>query len=524
MSYQALYRRYRPATLEEVKGQDHIVTTLKNQILNDRVGHAYLFTGTRGTGKTSTAKIFAKVLNCENPKNGSPCCECSMCKAIASGASMNVIEMDAASNNSVEDIRNVIEEVAYPPTEGKYKVYIIDEVHMLTNNAFNALLKTLEEPPSYVVFILATTEIHKVPTTIMSRCQRYDFHRISVETIRDRINELMSSENIDIEPKAVTYIARVADGGMRDALSLLDQCIAFHTSGTITYDQVLGILGAIDTVVFSRLFRLVANEDIHGAIALLDEIVLAGRDLEQFVQDYTWYMRNMLLLMSSEDFEDTLEITSENMVLLKEETAMVSQETLIRYIHVFSELSNQLKFINAKRVIIEIAIIRLCTPQMDTDISALNQRIDSLEKKMKNGVPVVMAAGAAAAPSTTVEKAVLPSAIPEDIKELISKWDQVKGRIGGMSGLAMNRCIPTLAENGDLLLVGDVGPDELALAQIITGERFVAEIEGIIESVIEKHVNVKTKINDSGIPADDAYANILDLKDKLAALGLEMEE
>ena len=227
MAYQALYRKWRPDNFEDVKGQDHIVTTLQNQIKADRIGHAYLFCGTRGTGKTSIAKIFAKAVNCEHPVNGSPCGECASCKAIAAGNSMNVIEIDAASNNGVDNIRQIREEVQYSPTQGRYKVYIIDEVHMLSIGAFNALLKTLEEPPSYVIFILATTEAHKIPVTILSRCQRYDFHRISIDTIADRLTKLMQAENINVEDKAIKYIAKAADGSLRDALSLLDQCIAF---------------------------------------------------------------------------------------------------------------------------------------------------------------------------------------------------------------------------------------------------------------------------------------------------------
>ena len=268
MSYTALYRKFRPSRCEDVKGQEHIVATLQNQIKADRIGHAYLFCGTRGTGKTSVAKIFARAVNCENPIEGSPCGECASCKALAAGAGMNVIEIDAASNNGVDNIREIVDEVSYSPAEGKFKVYIIDEVHMLSIGAFNALLKTLEEPPSYVIFILATTEVHKIPITILSRCQRYDFRRITIDTITERLRELMEAEEISVEEKALRYVAKTADGSMRDALSLLDQCIAFHFGQELTYDKVLNVLGAVDKEVFSRLLRHGMERYVTGCIAL----------------------------------------------------------------------------------------------------------------------------------------------------------------------------------------------------------------------------------------------------------------
>ena len=246
MSYQALYRKWRPQVFADVKGQDHIVKTLQNQIGSGRIGHAYLFCGTRGTGKTTVAKILARAVNCEHPVDGSPCGECPSCKQILAGTSLNVVEIDAASNNGVENIREIREQVQYPPTEGKYRVYIIDEVHMLSTGAFNALLKTLEEPPSYVIFILATTEVHKIPITVLSRCQRYDFRRITLDTITARLKELTEAENMPVEDKALRYVAKAGDGSMRDALSLLDQCAAFHFGETLTYEHVLDVLGAVD--------------------------------------------------------------------------------------------------------------------------------------------------------------------------------------------------------------------------------------------------------------------------------------
>ena len=330
MSYTALYRKFRPDNFTDVKGQDHIVTTLTNQIRHNRIGHAYLFCGTRGTGKTTVAKILAKAVNCEHPVNGSPCNECAMCKAIQAGTAMNVIEIDAASNNGVDNIREIREEVSYRPTEGKYKVYIIDEVHMLSTGAFNALLKTLEEPPSYVMFILATTEAHKIPITILSRCQRYDFHRITIDTIAARLEELLKIEGVEAEEKAIRYVAKAGDGSMRDALSLLDQCIAFYLGQTLTYDKVLEVLGAVDTEVFSKLLRKVIQGDVTASIHILEDLIVGGRELSQFVGDFTWYMRNLLLVKTSEDPEEAIDVSSENMKLLKEESTMLDVETLMR--------------------------------------------------------------------------------------------------------------------------------------------------------------------------------------------------
>ena len=322
MSYMALYRKFRPDTLADVKGQDHIVTTLKNQLAAGRIGHAYLFTGTRGTGKTTVAKILARAVNCENPSTEGPCGECRICRAIAAGASMNVIEIDAASNNGVDNIREIVDEVSYSPAEGKYKVYIIDEVHMLSAGAFNALLKTLEEPPSYVIFILATTEVHKLPITILSRCQRYDFKRIPIDTIADRLRELTGQEGVQVEEKALRYIAKTADGSMRDALSLLDQCIAFHLGHELTYDKVLDVLGAVDTEVFSRLLRGILDRNVLGCVQLLEEIVMQGRELTQFVTDFTWYLRNLMLVQASDNLEDVIDMSTDNLKRLKEESAM----------------------------------------------------------------------------------------------------------------------------------------------------------------------------------------------------------
>ncbi|MDD7641841.1 MAG: DNA polymerase III subunit gamma/tau [bacterium] len=523
MAYTALYRKFRPNEFEDVKGQEHIVTTLKNQIKADRIGHAYLFCGTRGTGKTTVAKIFAKAVNCEHPVDGSPCGECASCRAIAAGSSMNVIEIDAASNNGVDNIREIREEVNYSPTEGRYKVYIIDEVHMLSIGAFNALLKTLEEPPSYVIFILATTEAHKIPITILSRCQRYDFRRISIDTIAARLKHLMEQEQVEVEEKAIRYVAKAADGSMRDALSLLDQCIAFYLGQKLTYDHVLEVLGAVDTEIFSALLRKVLDKNITGAIALLEELVIQGRELGQFVIDFTWYLRNLLLVQSADDMEDVLDISSENLKLLKEEAKMVRPEVLMRFIHVFSQLSNQIKYSSQKRILIEIAIIKLCRPAMDQDLDSLLQRIDDLEKKIENGAFTVMPAvsgstqTADAGQTTPVHKRPeLPKAVPEDIQHLVKNWNLV---LGDLSGLVRNylKMAHLSLGSGNVLLI--VLEDTVAVA-FLNEEEHLIEIREAIEKNIGKQVEIDITANESGQPFGEVYADL----EELIQMDIEVEE
>ena len=434
MGYTALYRKFRPQEFEDVKGQEHIVTTLKNQIKADRIGHAYLFCGTRGTGKTTIAKILARAVNCEHPVDGSPCNTCKTCRAINEGTSMNVIEIDAASNNGVDNIREIREEVAYRPTTGKYKVYIIDEVHMLSTGAFNALLKTLEEPPSYVIFILATTEAHKIPITILSRCQRYDFRRITADTIAARLQELMDKEGNDVEEKAIRYIAKAADGSMRDALSLLDQCIAFYLGEKLTYEKVLENLGAVDTQVFSRMLRQILQQDTAGTKKTLFEIIIQGRELGQFVTDFIWYLRNLLLISTSEHPEEAVDASAENLERMKEESSMVDAETLMRYIRIFSELSNQIKYASQKRVLVEIALIKLCQPVMEMNLDSLYDRVRVLEEKLKNGVTVqslptenyVRTRAENPEEQILKEETVKPEkAAPEDLQYVKKNWNTI---------------------------------------------------------------------------------------------------
>lgn len=508
MSYQALYRKWRPSEFDEVKGQDHIVTTLKNQIKADRIGHAYLFCGTRGTGKTTVAKIFAKAVNCLHPVDGSPCNECEMCRAINQQTSMNVIEIDAASNNGVDNIREIRDEVTYSPTEGKYKVYIIDEVHMLSIGAFNALLKTLEEPPSYVIFILATTEAHKIPITILSRCQRYDFKRITIDTIAGRLFDLIRRENLDVEDKAVRYIARAADGSMRDALSLLDQCVAFYLGERLTYDNVLEVLGAVDTSVFSRMLRHIDQGEFVDAVRLLEEVVIQGRELSQFVTDFIWYMRNLLLVQGSEDLEDILDISSENLAALKEEAETIHPEKVMRYIRVFSELSGQIRYSSQKRVLIEVALVKLCQPSMEgrsgaleDQIAALAERMSILERQMASGTFV--ASGSNSAPgggqgasytggsvsggaSPDSAGGSVPKAMPEDLRAVIGEWGRIISDVPLSMGVMLKNA--QVAQGSDNRLI--LGFTEAMHKGYFEQESHRQELEKAIAARIGKSVEV----------------------------------
>lgn len=521
MSYTALYRKFRPDTFEDVKGQGHIVRTLKNQIQSDRIGHAYLFTGTRGTGKTTVAKIFAKTVNCEHPAEGNPCGECSACKSIAAGSSMNVIEIDAASNNGVDNIREIVDEVSYSPAEGKYKVYIIDEVHMLSIGAFNALLKTLEEPPSYVIFILATTEVHKLPITILSRCQRYDFKRISIDTISDRLQELMKLENVSVEERAVRFIAKTADGSMRDALSLLDQCIAFHLGKELTYDMALDVLGAVDTQVFSQMLRMVIEKNILGAVELLEEIVMQGRELSQFVTEFTWYLRNLMLVKASTMAEDVIDVSTENLARLEEEAEMLEMHTILRYIRIFSELSGQLRYAGQKRILIEMAIIKLCKPEMEADKDSILDRVRAVEEKLEQGIVVQgsmpFTENAAAIEQTetgqTAKAIQMPKAIPEDVEQIVKKWSAVINSAAMPMKMYLKSARLSLGGDNKLVVVVPEGmaasyfleqADNADLHQIGHKE----QLEALLSNMIGKTVEITIQVIAKGDKYENSYVDL----------------
>ena len=520
MSYMALYRKFRPGGFEDVKGQDHISKTLQNQIKADRIGHAYLFCGTRGTGKTSVAKIFAKAVNCENPVDGSPCGVCSSCRAISEGRSMNVIEIDAASNNGVDNIREIREEVAYRPTEGKFKVYIIDEVHMLSIGAFNALLKTLEEPPEYVIFILATTEAHKIPITILSRCQRYDFKRITIDTIAARLLELMEKEQIEVEEKAIRYIAKAADGSMRDALSLLDQCIAFYIGQKLTYDHVLEVLGAVDTDVFSRLLREILAKDIVKVLKTLEELVMQGRELSQLATDFTWYLRNLLLVKSSDNMEDVLDVSTENLMQLKEEAQMIENDTLIRYIRIFSELSNQLKYATQKRVLLEVTLIKLCKPAMEVSQDSLLDRIRAVEEQLEKGVPMkaqeVVYVERAEAKSKVEAKVELQKALHQDVQQVAKNFRAIANEASPMIRNYLKLAKLSVGNQDQLLIVL---PDEVS-AGVVGTDGHKEEIQNLIAAKTGKSMAVEVKQVEDGRRFEESYVDI----EKLVHMDLTIED
>ena len=527
MSYTALYRKWRPTSFEEVRGQDHIVKTLKNQINSGRIGHAYLFCGTRGTGKTSIAKIFARAVNCEHPVDGSPCGECSMCRQIAEGASLNVVEIDAASNNGVENIRDIREQVQYPPTDGRYRVYIIDEVHMLSIGAFNALLKTLEEPPSYVIFILATTEVHKIPITILSRCQRYDFKRISIDTIAGRLAELTQAEQIDVDDRALRYVARAADGSMRDALSLLDQCVAFHFGEKLTYDNVLEVLGAVDNRVFSKLFQAVLASDTKACIREIEEMIIQGRDLSQLVNDFVWYMRNLLIAKTTDEPGDMLDMSEENLAILKEEATGVDTETLMRYIRIFSELSGQLRYASQKRILVEIAFIKLTTPSMEQNLDSILQRITLLEQKMQEMpdnlqklASLAPAAGQAASSKTAVvetppepKKVSLPPAQYEDLMLMRKEWGRIASlsQLVGSIRLSLPKTSVEPAGEGCLCIVCT---DDTTFG-MINREPELKNLQEVVQEKYKKTLQFKVRLESSAVPQRTVYVSDEDLKNAI---------
>ena len=384
MEQNTLYRKYRPITFDVVVGQDPIVTALKNQIKNDKIAHAYLFCGTRGTGKTSIAKIFARAVNCKNRKDSNPCNECDVCKSIFENTDMNVFEMDAAANNSIDDIRRIRELVQYPPiNDEKYKVFIIDEAHELSASAADAFLKTLEEPPEYVIFILATTEPSKLKSTILSRCQRYDFRRIAIPEIVSNLKNICDKENIKYEEEALLFIAEKADGSMRESISILDSCTAFLADEVVTLDKVKYILGIADETIFLQLTEALITENVKDCLNIVDQSIKNGKEITVFVNDYIHYLRNLMIVKYLDRENEILTITKEKYQELKNLSAKISIDTIVWFIERLSNLSKIMKTDENKKILLETTLIKLAIPETDYIEEAVMSRLATLEKKLK---------------------------------------------------------------------------------------------------------------------------------------------
>ena len=420
MGYQALYRRYRPARFEDFVGQEAVIKTLRSQIMSGRIAHAYLFCGTRGTGKTSTAKVFARAVNCEHPENGDPCGVCPTCKALAEENSLDILEIDAASNNGVDEIRDLREKVKYPPQTGRYRVYIIDEVHMLSQGAFNALLKTLEEPPAYVVFILATTEPQKLPATILSRCQRFDFGRIPAHQIIERLHVALEEGQIQAEDAALARIARAAEGGMRDAWSIMDMCLSYaqEEDGGLTEELVLRVLGAADKSFLFAFADKLIDSDAAGALALIDEMMRKGREVQVFVRDVSAHLRALMLadICDEVQLSSLLEVTHEDAAEYIAQARRTSHTRLMRMLDLFLASETDMKWAAQPRFALETAALRACAPEESLQVEALVARVDELERKLREGV-VTAAPTPNSAKAAPIDAPAAQTEAPEIAKE-----------------------------------------------------------------------------------------------------------
>ena len=383
MSYLALYRKWRPMVFKDVVEQEHVIKTLSNSVMTGRVAHAYLFCGTRGTGKTTTAKIFSRAVNCLDPVDGDPCNQCEICKGILNGSILDVIEIDAASNNSVDNVRDIRDEVVYTPSKAKYRVYIIDEVHMLSTGAFNALLKTLEEPPSHVIFILATTEPHKLPATILSRCQRFDFRRIPVDSITKRVEYIAKESGVKIQREASTLIAKLSDGALRDAISILDQCISLGKE-ELTYEDVLKITGIVkDTFVF-EMVEYIINKQVEGILNHIDKLIMDGKSINQFVSDLIFYYRNLLICSTTKNPEEIIDVSEDAIKKMKKQCEKMETFEFVTAIKELSSLEAALKWSTHPRILLETALIKLSEDSLNLKDSFIEDRVKSLEKKLSH--------------------------------------------------------------------------------------------------------------------------------------------
>ena len=521
--YQALYRKWRPLVFEDVVGQDHVSETLKNGIKTGRIAHAYLFCGTRGTGKTSSAKIFSRAVNCTNPQDGNPCNECETCRGILDGSILDVYEMDAASNSGIDNIREIRDEVIYSPAGAKYKVYIIDEAHMLTTEAFNALLKTLEEPPEHVIFILATTEPHKIPATIHSRCQRFDFRRIGLYDIEKRLNKIVKAEGISITPDAVELIAELADGSMRDGLSILDQCVAF-AKDELRYDDIVDIVGVADRRILFSLADSIAEFDSKTALNDADGFLKKGKEAPNFIEELIVHFRSLMICKSTNTPNDILEKTDEIIEKYKVQAEKYSVDRLISIISLLGDFLVQSKKMSAPRVAVEMAIVKLCSPEKGSSAEELELRIEKLEKELEtiksNGVSVKKSP--TKTKSVDFEEKVSPREVVPHIDEGEgwTKWrdalNAIKSESKSLYTFLYNAKALYFGDEIELVLMGDLAFEKINTPE---GKQYLSGLFSNIQGtelrvVVSKSGNLK--------PRGGQGASVLDIADKKELLGDKM--
>jgi DNA polymerase-3 subunit gamma/tau len=515
LAYTALYREWRPKNFNDVVGQKNITTTLKNQIINNRIAHAYLLCGTRGTGKTSTAKIMAKAVNCLDLQEGEPCNKCEMCKSINAGLAIDVVELDAASHNGVGNIRDIIDEVQYPPREAKYKVYIMDEVHMLSDGAVNAFLKTLEEPPSRTIFILATTDPQKLPITILSRCQRFDFTRIRSEDIYGLLRKIVKEQGVFADDKSLNLIARMSDGAMRDALSILDQAISMG-NGKVEYDEIINMLGLVTNENLLKLTDAVIDKDVEKSMKIVDDIVFSGKDIYNFIKEMISHTRNLMMAKISKNPEEILDMSVENIESLKEQAQKIRVEELMRNIRILQEAEEQSKWSKQSRIFLELAIIKLCKIEYDTSKEVLLSRINKLEEALKGGKIV-------AAPSEVQPVKVVKKSPALDVKKAeVNKIEQFEEK-NTASTLTLDTVrkswrdilemvkVRSTAANSALLGTGDVVNCKDGIIEIkfekqyaFSRQRLEKEdikkvIEDVVSSVLKEKVRIKYTVEEKEI-------------------------
>lgn len=532
--YTALYRKWRPKKFEDVYGQEQVTATLKNELENNKISHAYLFCGTRGTGKTSTARLLAKAVNCGSPNDHNPCDICNSCISINEGSSIDVIEIDAASNRGIDDIRNLREAIKFTPTLGKYKVYIIDEVHMLTNEAFNALLKTLEEPPAYVMFILATTEPHKLPATILSRCQRFDFKRISIQNIMNHLKSICGYEGMEADEAALRIIARNADGAMRDALSILDQC-AVYGGKSIAEHTVLEVLGISGDQHLMEMGEAILQGDAPRAILIIDELSSGGKEIYQFIKDLIGHYRNLLMTKILDKPEDVIDMSSEGIQGLKSSAANFDKESIVRCIKYLSELETEAKWYSNPRILLEVTVVRMCKAAGDDSLDGLMARLSKLEKLIsEGGAPVAVTAmqahqlkpqekdTAKFSARNKTEKSVdkTSGAIPADAasSEILSRWSGFKQFLKERRKIKLMTFVHTakpIKIDGNMLLLSFEKEDRYSKEALEMPE-ICRDIEKEALDYFGSEIKIKCSIVNEEVPKENEAVDIVKAAIKLA--------